>query len=102
MLTIRNTTRLSVSITLVTTPPGGHAPPTHGPAPTHRPLPAQDPSPGQPAAPAYTGQVAAMSVSDERKWGMFAHLAPFVGALIGLPFLGPLVVFALHRHGLSC
>jgi hypothetical protein len=36
-----------------------------------------------------------MSVSDERMWGMFAHLAPFVGALIGLPFLGPLVVFAL-------
>ncbi|MEP6649350.1 MAG: DUF4870 domain-containing protein [Lapillicoccus sp.] len=38
-----------------------------------------------------------MSASDERMWGMFAHLAPFVGALVGLPFLGPLVVFLIYK-----
>jgi uncharacterized Tic20 family protein len=38
-----------------------------------------------------------MSQSDERTWGMLAHLAPFAGALVGLPFLGPLVVFLVYK-----
>jgi uncharacterized Tic20 family protein len=38
-----------------------------------------------------------MSASDERMWGMFAHLAPFVTALVGLPFLGPLVIFLIYK-----
>ena len=38
-----------------------------------------------------------MSASDERTWGMVAHLAPFAGALVGLPFLGPLVVFLIYK-----
>jgi uncharacterized Tic20 family protein len=38
-----------------------------------------------------------MSAADERMWGMFAQLAPFVGALVGLPFLGPLVVFLIYK-----
>jgi hypothetical protein len=28
---------------------------------------------------------------------MLAHLAPFAGALVGLPFLGPLVVFLTYK-----
>lgn len=38
-----------------------------------------------------------MSESDERMWGIFAHLAPFVGALVGLPFLGPLVILLIYK-----
>jgi len=29
---------------------------------------------------------------DERTWGMVAHLSALVASLVGLPFLGPLVV----------
>ncbi len=59
--------------------------------------PAQYASQGQPPAPTYPGQTAPMSASDERMWGMFAHLAPFVGAFVGLPVLGPLVVFLIYK-----
>ena len=38
-----------------------------------------------------------MSPSDERMWATFAHLAPFAGALIGLPFLGPLVIYLIDK-----
>jgi uncharacterized protein len=80
---------------------GNDAPPTYQAAAAYPP-PAtpphyQNPTPGQPPAPAYTGQVPAMSESDERMWGMFAQLSPFVGALVGLPFLGPLVVFLIYK-----
>jgi len=29
---------------------------------------------------------------DERTWGLLAHLSCFIAGLVGLPFLGPLVV----------
>lgn len=38
-----------------------------------------------------------MSPSDERMWAMFAHLSPFAAALIGLPFLGPLVIYLIYK-----
>src|SRR5436190_23704205 len=84
-----------------TTPAGDPNPPTYHPGAGHNPptspAPSPDPSYGPSPAPTYAGQVAAMSASDERTWGMLAHLAPFAGALVGLPFLGPLVVFLIYK-----
>jgi uncharacterized protein len=81
-------------------PAGPDAPPTSQTAPAYPPPSPphyQNTTPGQPPAPAYTGQVLAMSESDERMWGMFAQLSPFVAALVGLPFLGPLVIFLIYK-----
>jgi uncharacterized Tic20 family protein len=38
-----------------------------------------------------------MSPADERMWGMVGHLSAIAAALIGLPFLGPLVVFLVYK-----
>jgi uncharacterized protein len=38
-----------------------------------------------------------MSPSDERTWAMLAHLAPFAGSVVGLPVIGPLVVFLIYK-----
>ena len=35
---------------------------------------------------------------DERLWGLIAHLSPFAGATVGLPFLGPLVVWLIYKE----
>ena len=91
--------------------PGPTTPAGHDTSPTYQPAPATNPPPSQPPytpppsapgygpapAPAYTGQAPAMSASDERMWGMFAQLAPFVTALVGLPFLGPLIIFLVYK-----
>lgn len=58
---------------------------------------------GQPAppppAPAYNPPMSAtMTPQDERTWAMLSHLAPFAGALVGFPFLGPLVVYLVYRE----
>lgn len=34
---------------------------------------------------------------EDRTWGMLAHISPFIGGLIGLPFLGPLVVWLMYK-----
>ena len=36
--------------------------------------------------------------AEERQWAMFAHLSAIVGALIGLSFLGPLVVWLVKKE----
>ena len=38
-----------------------------------------------------------MSQSDERLWSTLVHLSPFVAAFVGLPFLGPLVIYLVLR-----
>ena len=38
-----------------------------------------------------------MSPSDERTWAMMSHLAPFAGSVLGLPVLGPLVVYLVYK-----
>ncbi|WP_082537693.1 DUF4870 domain-containing protein [Angustibacter sp. Root456] len=38
-----------------------------------------------------------MSPSDERTWAMLAHLAPFAGSIVGLPVVGPLVVYLMYK-----
>lgn len=79
------------------TPPPAYPPPPEYP-------PAYPPAyPSAPQAPAYGSggytvpARAPMAASDERMWAMLSHLAPFAGALVGLPFLGPLVVYLVFR-----
>ncbi|HET7303423.1 MAG TPA: DUF4870 domain-containing protein [Segeticoccus sp.] len=81
-------------------PPGGGQP--HGGQPG-QPGPGQpygaQPGPGQPypPPPPQGGYVQPMSPPDQRTWGMVAHLAPFVASLVGLPFLGSLVVYLIYK-----
>ena len=63
------------------TPPG----PT-GAQPGYQPPPAQYATGPQP-----------MSPQDEKTWATLVHLAPFAAALVGLPFLGPLIVFLILK-----
>ncbi len=47
----------------------------------------------------YSENVVTAKDNDERQWGMFAHLASFVG-FVGVPFgniLGPLVVWLIKK-----
>lgn len=45
----------------------------------------------------YAGPSGVMTASDERTWGTLSHVAPFVGGIVGLPFLGALVVFLIYK-----
>ena len=38
-----------------------------------------------------------LPTQDERTWAMLAHLSPLVASLIGLPFVGPLVVWLMKK-----
>ena len=38
-----------------------------------------------------------LSPADERTWAIAAHLSPFLASFIGLPFLGPLVIYLVFR-----
>lgn len=67
--------------------PGHPAPPPSYP----QPYPPYSP----PYLPAYVRP--AMSAPDERTWAMLSHLAPFAGSFLGLPVVGPLVVYLVHR-----
>jgi uncharacterized Tic20 family protein len=40
---------------------------------------------------------APMSPTDERNWSIAAHLSPFLASFVGLPFLGPLVIYLVFR-----
>ncbi len=48
----------------------------------------------QPYAPPRTP---AQADRDARQWGMFAHLSAFLAALVGLSFLGPLVIYLIKK-----
>ncbi len=51
--------------------------------------------PPYPQQPPYSP--APLSPSDERMWGMFGHLSAIAASFIGLPFLGPLIVFLVLK-----
>lgn len=53
--------------------------------------------PQQPPQPGYATGAQPMSQQDEKTWATLVHLAPFVAAIIGIPFLGPLIVFLLFK-----
>ena len=38
-----------------------------------------------------------MSQQDEKTWATLVHLAPFLAAVVGIPFLGPLIVFLVFK-----
>jgi uncharacterized Tic20 family protein len=48
--------------------------------------------------PSYRQPVTPMSVADERTWSILVHLSPFVAGMVGLPFLGPLVIYLVLRE----
>ncbi|ADB19057.1 conserved hypothetical protein [Pirellula staleyi DSM 6068] len=35
--------------------------------------------------------------SDERMWGLLAHLSPLIASGMGLPFLGPLIIWLIKK-----
>lgn len=53
----------------------------------------QHPPPQQP--PMYSP--APMTPADERMWGMFGHLSAIAATFVSLPFLGPLIIFLVHK-----
>jgi uncharacterized Tic20 family protein len=48
----------------------------------------------QPYPPAHAP---ALADRDARQWAMFAHLSAFLAALVGLSFLGPLVIYLVKK-----
>ena len=86
--------------------------PTYG-SPTPPPPPSEPPPPayGPPAGAGGYGAagVRTMSPSDERLWGLLAHLSWIAGSIVAIAPLGPLVVFLvfkdrspfLRRHALE-
>jgi uncharacterized protein len=52
---------------------------------------------GYPPGQGYPPYRSPVSPADERTWAMLAHLAPFAGGFVGLPLLGPLVVYLVYK-----
>ena len=52
-------------------------------------VPPEQPSYGSPQPP--------MSPQDEKTWATLVHLAPVLAAMVGIPFLGPLIVFLIFK-----
>lgn len=72
------------------------------PPPPGQPWPGAQPpqGPPPPGPPPYGygyGYPRPMAPQDERTWAMLAHLAPFAGSVVGLPFVGPLVIFLVYK-----
>jgi uncharacterized Tic20 family protein len=42
--------------------------------------------------------VAAPTAQQSRQWALFAHLSAFAGLLIGLNFLGPLIIYLVKKN----
>ncbi len=94
--------------------PDGQQPPQPGAVPPPPPAYGQAPpqpgygqappgQPGYPAAgygqPAYgTPAPGMLSPADERTWGAGAHWSALVALLVGLPFLGPLLVLLIYGN----
>lgn len=51
----------------------------------------------QPSQPPPQYSPAPLSPADERVWGVLGHLSAIAASLIGLPFLGPLIVFLVFK-----
>ena len=50
-----------------------------------------------PQQPSYGSAPNPMSQQDEKTWATLVHLAPFLAAAVGIPFLGPLIVFLVLK-----
>jgi uncharacterized protein len=76
-----------------TQPAASSSPTSSSPVSTWSPPPGEgDPVWGSAAAPHPSGLP-----SDVRNWGLAAHLSAYLGAWVGLAFLGPLVVWLVKR-----
>jgi uncharacterized protein len=51
----------------------------------------------QPPAPAPAAPKAPTSDADAKQWAMFAHLSSLAALVIGLPFVGPLLIYMLKK-----
>jgi len=67
--------------------------PPQQPVPPHQPN--VPPPPHQ--QPAYAAAPQPLSQQDEKTWATLVHLAPFLAAIVGIPFLGPLIVFLIFK-----
>lgn len=99
-------------------PPGGETPPNQAgtspgqgtpPPPPEgggEPHAAGEPPPGgggDPSTPKYEfGGIcmvpATAPTQEEKTWALIAHLSPIVGVMVGLPFLGPLIVWLIKKE----
>lgn len=73
------------------------APPGYQPTPHQPQDQPQDRPPTQPPPAAYGVAPRPMSPQDEKTWATLVHIAPFVAAMVGFPFLGPLIVFLVFK-----
>ena len=64
---------------------------------TDQPQPQQPNIPPQPQQPHYGAAPQPMSQQDEKTWATLVHIAPFLAAVVGIPFLGPLIVFLVCK-----
>ena len=65
---------------------------------TDQPQPQTNVPPEQPHPPqGYAAAHQPMSQQDEKTWATLVHLAPFLAAMVGIPFLGPLIVFLVFK-----
>lgn len=65
---------------------------------TDQPQPQSNVPPEQPHPPqGYAAAHQPMSQQDEKTWATLVHLAPFLAAMVGIPFLGPLIVFLVFK-----
>ncbi len=46
--------------------------------------------------PPMAGQAGVLSPADERTWGMLAHISAIIASVVGLSFLGPLLVMLIQ------
>lgn len=78
-------------------PPGASGAPHAGPgAQAGYGQPAGQAAYSQPA-PAMAAGVARTSDESARQWALFAHLSALIALLIGLPFVGPLVIYLAKK-----
>ena len=57
-----------------------------------------DSSQPPPANQPQSGKTMYLPTQDERMWGMLAHLSSLIAGVVGLPFLGPLVVWMMKKE----
>ena len=64
---------------------------------TDQPQPNVPPQPQQPPQGYGVAPQQPMSQQDEKTWATLVHIAPFLAAVVGIPFLGPLIVFLVFK-----
>ena len=58
--------------------------------------PMTDAPPPPPPSP-YAAPAQPLGPSDEKLWATLTHLSPLVAGILGLPFLGPLIIYLVLR-----